>query len=199
MRAGTQHRLAGVVKWFDADKGSGVITSPRVPGGCFVHFSSLQADSFRALSAGSRVEFTYEETGSFLQDGCRSRLSLSCRNAGCHQGTDCLVAASADAPWPRSRHTGEVEIRLDGGNAGGAVRVGDTVRRAGGPWTPSVHALLAHLSGRGFAGSPRPLGIDEQGREVLTFLAGETVGSGVADGRPVGTWVDHRAQRRRSL
>jgi hypothetical protein len=63
--------------------------------------------------------------------------------------------------------------------------VGDTVRRAGGPWTPSVHALLAHLAGRGFAGSPRPLGIDEQGREVLTFLAGETVGSA----RPWPGWV----------
>jgi hypothetical protein len=42
-----------------------------------------------------------------------------------------------------------VEIRLDGGNAGGAVRVGDTVRRTAGPWTPAVHALLAHLAGKG--------------------------------------------------
>jgi len=70
-----------------------------------------------------------------------------------------------------------VEIRLDGGNAGAAVRVGNTVRRATGPWTPAVHALLADLAGKGFAGSPRPLGLDSQGREVLTFLAGETVGS----------------------
>jgi hypothetical protein len=86
---------------------------------------------------------------------------------------------------PGCRQTGEVEIRLDGGNAGGAVRAGDTVRRAAGPWTPSVHALLAHLAGRGFAGSPRPLGVDEQGREVLTFLAGESVGSA----RPWPEWV----------
>ena len=78
-----------------------------------------------------------------------------------------------------------MEIRLDGGNAGGAVRVGDTVRRAAGPWTPAVHALLAHLAGNGFAGSPRPLGIDGQGREVLTFLAGQTVGSA----RPWPGWV----------
>lgn len=69
------------------------------------------------------------------------------------------------------------EQRLDGGNAGGAVRVGDTVRRVAGPWTPAVHALLAHLADRDFAGSPRPLGLDERGREVLTFLPGETVGS----------------------
>jgi Phosphotransferase enzyme family len=83
------------------------------------------------------------------------------------------------------RDTGGVEIHLDGGNAGGAVRVGDTVRRAAGPWTPAVHALLAHLAGKGFAGSPRPLGLDSQGREVLTFLPGETVGST----RPWPGWV----------
>jgi hypothetical protein len=78
-----------------------------------------------------------------------------------------------------------MEFRLDGGNAGGAVRLGDTVRRAAGPWTPAVHALLTHLAQHGFAGSPRPLGVDGQGREVLTFLAGETVGSA----RPWPGWV----------
>jgi len=78
-----------------------------------------------------------------------------------------------------------VEIRLDGGNTGGAVRVDDTVRRAAGQWTPTVHALLAHLADKGFVGSPRPLGFDAQGREVLTFLAGETVGSA----RPWPGWV----------
>jgi Phosphotransferase enzyme family len=78
-----------------------------------------------------------------------------------------------------------VEIRLDGGNTGGAVRVGDTVRRTAGPWTPAVQALLAHLARQGFAGSPQPLGVDEHGREVLTFLPGETVGSA----RPWPAWV----------
>ena len=53
------------------------------------------------------------------------------------------------------------------------VRVGDTVRRTAGPWTPAVHALLEHLHTVGFRGAPRPLGIDEKGREVLTFAAGE--------------------------
>jgi len=52
------------------------------------------------------------------------------------------------------------------------VRVGDTARRPAGPWTPAVHALLNHLHGAGFRGAPRPLGIDEQGREVLTFIPG---------------------------
>jgi len=70
-----------------------------------------------------------------------------------------------------------VEERLDGGNAGGAVRVGETVRRPAGPWTPAVHALLGYLADDGFPDSPRPLGIDGQGREIVTFVEGETVGS----------------------
>ncbi|MEO3892237.1 aminoglycoside phosphotransferase family protein [Nonomuraea sp. B5E05] len=53
------------------------------------------------------------------------------------------------------------------------VRVGDTVRRPVQAWTPAVHALLSHLEGAGFPFSPRVLGIDEQGREVLTYVEGE--------------------------
>ncbi|PTA44046.1 phosphotransferase [Micromonospora sp. RP3T] len=66
------------------------------------------------------------------------------------------------------------EIPLAGGNVtAGVVRVGDTVRRQAGPWTPTVHALLDHLWSVGFRGVPRPLGVDEKGREVLTYAAGE--------------------------
>jgi phosphotransferase family enzyme len=68
----------------------------------------------------------------------------------------------------------DIEIPLTGGNvAAGVVRVGDTVRRPAGPWTPAVHALLDHLHAVGFRGAPRPLGIDDKGREVLTFAAGD--------------------------
>jgi hypothetical protein len=77
------------------------------------------------------------------------------------------------------------ERHLDGGNTGGATRRGDTVRRAAGPWTPAVHALLAHLAAAGFAGAPRPLGFDDEGREVLTYLSGSTVGSA----KPWPAWV----------
>jgi hypothetical protein len=57
------------------------------------------------------------------------------------------------------------ETPLGGGNmSSGVVRVGDTVRRPAGPWTPAVHALLAHLHAVGFHGAPAPLGIDQQGR-----------------------------------
>ncbi len=65
---------------------------------------------------------------------------------------------------------------MPGGNVSGAVRVGDTVRRAAGPWTPSVHALLGFLRERGFTEAPAPLGIDDEDREVLTYIEGETVG-----------------------
>ncbi|MFF5176304.1 phosphotransferase [Micromonospora sp. NPDC000089] len=36
--------------------------------------------------------------------------------------------------------------------------------------------MLRHLEGRGFAGAPRALGLDDQGRELLSYLDGETVG-----------------------
>jgi aminoglycoside phosphotransferase (APT) family kinase protein len=75
--------------------------------------------------------------------------------------------------------------RLPGGNLGGAVRIGDTVRRRVGPWTPSVAALLDHLETKGSGAAPRFLGIDDEQREVLTYVEGETVG----DQQPWPPWV----------
>ena len=63
--------------------------------------------------------------------------------------------------------------------------VDGTVRRPAGPWTPSVHALLRFLEGAGFDGAPRAHGIDAQGREILSFLPGETIGTR----RPWPDWV----------
>jgi Phosphotransferase enzyme family len=77
------------------------------------------------------------------------------------------------------------ETRLPGGNAGGAVLVGGTVRRPTGPWTPAVHALLRHLEAAGFTRAPRVLGMDEHDREVLTYLPGETIGTA----RPWPSWI----------
>src|SRR5215467_14028864 len=68
----------------------------------------------------------------------------------------------------------ETEVPLPGGNVGGAVRVGDTVRRPTGPWTPAVHALLDFLATR-LPHVPRVLGTDEQGREVLSYLPGRVI------------------------
>jgi hypothetical protein len=64
------------------------------------------------------------------------------------------------------------EIVLTGGNMTPVVRVGDTVRRGAGPWTPTIHALLRHLRAAGFEQVPEPLGIDEKGREIISFLPG---------------------------
>ncbi|MEO8105945.1 MAG: phosphotransferase [Actinomycetes bacterium] len=60
------------------------------------------------------------------------------------------------------------------GNTGGAVRVGDTVRRPTGPWTPAVHALLEFLHPR-IPCVPKVFGFDDQGREVIEFLPGTVV------------------------
>lgn len=62
--------------------------------------------------------------------------------------------------------------RFEGGNVGGATRIGLTVRRPTGPWSEAVHALLAHLRARGLDGVPQVLGTDARGREVLTYLPG---------------------------
>ncbi|MHB8294385.1 MAG: cold shock domain-containing protein [Acidimicrobiales bacterium] len=60
--------IDGVVRWFDATEGWGVIDAPEVPGGCFVHFSNINMDGYRVLGAGDRVAFTYQKVG-FKQDG----------------------------------------------------------------------------------------------------------------------------------
>src|SRR5438270_7972799 len=64
-------------------------------------------------------------------------------------------------------------IPLSGGTvAARVVRVGDTVRRSLERWSPAVHALLRHLEQAGFAGAPRFLGVDDSGREVLSWIEG---------------------------
>ncbi|GAA1279073.1 aminoglycoside phosphotransferase family protein [Saccharothrix xinjiangensis] len=63
------------------------------------------------------------------------------------------------------------EELLTGGGLNEVVRIGATVRRPTGPWTPNVHRLLEHLAPLGL--SPAPHGIDERGREVLSYLEGE--------------------------
>ena len=55
--------------------------------------------------------------------------------------------------------TDEPEVPLTGGDMTTVVRVGDTVRRTAGPWTPSVHALLRHLRAEGFTQVPKPRGL----------------------------------------
>ncbi|HZA05017.1 MAG TPA: phosphotransferase [Propionibacteriaceae bacterium] len=72
---------------------------------------------------------------------------------------------------------GLTEVPLVGGtnNRGLVVRRGDTVRRPLRPTSTAVHALLSYLAEVGFDGAPRLLGIDDQDREVLTFIPGDAV------------------------
>jgi hypothetical protein len=68
------------------------------------------------------------------------------------------------------------EVRLLGGNTHAeVVRVGSTVRRPTGHWTPGVHALLRHLHANGYESAPQVLGIDDSGREILTYVSGSVV------------------------
>ncbi len=54
-------RTSGIVKWFNDAKGFGFITPEGGERDCFVHHSSIQAEGFRTLSEGERVEFELVE------------------------------------------------------------------------------------------------------------------------------------------
>ncbi len=60
---------------------------------------------------------------------------------------------------------------------GRVVRVGDTVRRPAGPWTPSVQRVLRYLRAQGIGIVPEPRGIDSSGREVLAYIEGRDQGA----------------------
>jgi len=49
----------GTVKWFNAEKGYGFIQQEEGPD-VFVHFTAIQAEGFRTLHEGDRVEFEVE-------------------------------------------------------------------------------------------------------------------------------------------
>ena len=77
------------------------------------------------------------------------------------------------------------EIPLSGGRlTSGIARVGNTVRRPAKDNAAFVHDLLLWLEEHGFPFAPRFLGVDEQGRDILTYLSGQTwpdSGSGLSD------------------
>jgi hypothetical protein len=87
----------------------------------------------------------------------RSRDATSTAIERCTRGRR-AASRTRQSPWSENMtlHQQVNVDRLDGGNTGGAVRLGDTVRRVAGPWTPAVHALLEHLAANGFTRAPRP-------------------------------------------
>lgn len=69
--------------------------------------------------------------------------------------------------------TGTDGVPLVGGDVNLIVRIGDTVKRPTGEHTPAVHALLDHLEAKGITHTPRVLGFDEHGREILSYIEGD--------------------------
>jgi len=76
------------------------------------------------------------------------------------------------------------EVELPAGDVTvGVVRIGDTVRRPRQDTSERVADYLRHLEAEGFDGAPRYLGVDAQGRDVLTYLDGDVPGT------PVEAWA----------
>ena len=74
----------------------------------------------------------------------------------------------------------EDAIALTGGGRTAVSKRGDVVLRAGGPWSSTVLHLLRHLENAGFTNAPRVIepGMDEQGREMVSFIEGGFVHPG---------------------
>ncbi len=56
-RESSNVRMQGTVKWFNDQKGFGFISRADNGQDCFVHFSAIQAEGFRSLAEGEKVEF----------------------------------------------------------------------------------------------------------------------------------------------
>lgn len=54
-------RIQGTVKWFNGAKGYGFISRDSGED-VFVHYSAIQAEGFRKLEEGQRVEFEIEDS-----------------------------------------------------------------------------------------------------------------------------------------
>jgi CspA family cold shock protein len=48
---------AGTVKWFNSEKGYGFITPEDGSKDLFVHFSAIQAEGYKSLNEGQKVEY----------------------------------------------------------------------------------------------------------------------------------------------
>jgi len=107
-----------------------------------------------------------------------------------------MAKASHSYAWSTSlqRHRDQLchDLRMeqaetplsDGGTSvSGSTLIGGEVHRSRGPWTSAVHRLLRYLEEVGFAGAPRVVGFDDKGREILTFVEGDTAS------RPWPSWM----------
>lgn len=53
--------MTGTVKWFNDEKGFGFITRDDGEKDVFVHHSAIQADGFRSLQEGEKIQFDVVE------------------------------------------------------------------------------------------------------------------------------------------
>ncbi|MEA2449171.1 MAG: cold shock protein [Thermoleophilaceae bacterium] len=51
----------GTVKWFSDEKGFGFITPDEGSKDLFVHHTSIEADGYRSLAEGAKVEYESEQ------------------------------------------------------------------------------------------------------------------------------------------
>jgi CspA family cold shock protein len=63
----SEERISGTVKWFNGSKGYGFIAPDDESDDVFVHHSAIQAEGFRNLDEGDRVEFNVEQGPKGLQ------------------------------------------------------------------------------------------------------------------------------------
>ncbi|MCB5280392.1 MULTISPECIES: phosphotransferase [unclassified Arthrobacter] len=78
---------------------------------------------------------------------------------------------------PAPGEASDVELMPAGDVTDGVVRVGGTIRRPHQPQSLAVAAYLDWLEDAEFDASPRFLGRDAAGRDVLTFVPGQCAGS----------------------
>ncbi len=115
---------------------------------------------------------------------------MLCKAAANNYPTQVEIARLNDKDEPkRGMNLPEPEEVLSGGNINKVVKVGGTVRRAVASPDPYVHELLMHLEQAGYPSSPRYIGIDEEGREILSFLEGVVPGNDYPDIEPY-MWSD---------
>ena len=87
----------GTVKWFSDEKGFGFITPDEGSKDLFVHHSSIEADGYRSLAEGARVEYESEAGAAWqlrLEPGHGDRFDLqpsegSLRRALCRFRVGC--------------------------------------------------------------------------------------------------------------
>ncbi|MGC4875140.1 hypothetical protein ACLQ26_02570 [Micromonospora sp. DT43] len=99
---------------------------------------------------------------------------------------------------PRPTDGVDAEEPLSGGFVADVVRIGDTVRRTPPVNLDFVGALLRHLAEVGADLAPRHLGVDDRGRQVLSYVAGRVPWRNSEDRRFFAdpALADHRRRRR---